>query len=385
MNVSYEELFDSSVTLKQNNWTQDALADLPTCKGVLFFVNAAGKPIQLLQAANCRRTAQAKLLHKDADPATRKPDVSDLTTVIYHTCCYNNFLSQITYTQLAHAVFGKDAANWIQLPKISLAAIDTDVFLPYFYVTDTANEHPGQQRFGLFPSRKAAAEFCDVLNTVFVLCRNPALLETGKEQSCPYLQMQTCPGPCLHTELRESYANAVNRAIETAAGTLETMQQQLQQQMQQAAKRMEFEHAQQCKKKLDLLQKLTRPDVQYVHPLRDLCFLHIDIGPKVNIEGQKRKQQQLMWFKVTSQGAFHLGDFVPDTENSISEFLETNWTKTPTPLLLKDSKELLSVLSLQLFKNNPSGIWLDCTSGIWLEKIISELKRQWNLDITIGA
>jgi hypothetical protein len=148
---------------------------------------------------------------------------------------------------------------------------------------------------------------------------------------------------------------------------------------------MQFEHAQQCKKKLELLNKLTRRDFQYVHPLEDLCFLHIDIGPKANIAGQKRKIQQLMWFKVTSQGAFHLGDFVPDTENGISEFLETSWTNNPTPLPLTDNREGLSVLSLQLFKNNPSGIWIDCTKGIRLEKIISELKRQWNLDVASGA
>lgn len=379
-----EELFDSSVTLKQHKWTQDALADVPTCKGVLLFVNAAGKPIQLLQAANCRRTAQAKLLHEDTNTATRKTDVSDLTTVIYYTCCYNNFLSQITYTRLARAVFGKDAANWIQLPKISLAAMDTGAFLPYFYITDAANEHPGQLRFGLFPSRKATADFCEILNTVFVLCRNPALLKTGKEPSCPYLQMQTCPGPCLDETLRDAYAEAVNQATQTAAGNIEIRKQQFQQQMQQASKRMQFEQAQQCKKKIELLNKLTRSDFQHVHPLKDLCFLHIDIGPKVGIEGQKRKTQQLMWFKVTAQGAFHLGDFVPDTESSISEFLETSWTKNP-PFPLIDSKERLSVLSLQLFRSQRPGIWVDCTLGIRLEKIISELKSQWNLNVTIGA
>jgi hypothetical protein len=375
MNALYEEQFDSSVVLKQNNWTQDALAGLPTCKGVLLLADPSGKPIQLLEAANCRRTAQAKLLHEDTDPATRKTDVSDLTTVIYYTCCYNHFLSRITYTQLARAVFGKDAANWIQLPKISLAAIEMNAFLPYFYITDAQTEHHDPKRFGLFPSRKAAADFCEILNTVFVLCRNPALLKTGKEPSCPYLQMQTCPGPCLNETLRAGYAEAVHQAAQTAAGTIEIPQQQLQQQMQQASKRMEFEQAQRCKKKLDLLEKLTRPDFQYVHPLEDLCFLHIDTGPKVSIEGQKRKPQQLMWFKVTSQGAFHLGDFVPDMENSIAEFLETRWTKNLTPLPLKDRKERLSVLSLQLFKNNPSGIWIDCANGLWIEKITAALNK----------
>lgn len=382
----YEELFDSSITPEHEKWTKDTLAGLPTCKGVLLFTDASARPIQLLQAANCRRTAQAKLLRDEADATPRKKaDVSELTSAIYFSCCHNNFLSQLTYTQLAHAVFDKDADAWIQLPKIVCAAIDLDDFLPYFYVTDSTASRRGQKRFGLFPTRKAANEFCDILNTVFTLCRNPALLQTGRETSCPYLQMQTCPGPCLYENLREGYAAAVNQAIKTAADNIEITQQEFQQQMQQASKQMEFEQAQRCKKKLDLLNKLTRRDFQQVHSLEDLCFLHIDNGPKVSIEGKKRKIQQLMWFKITTEKISHLGNCTPENEDDIKQFIESNWTAEQNSLPPKSTAEHLAILSLHLFRSNRPGIWIDCTHGLWLEQIISELNRCFNLKVNVGA
>lgn len=383
---SYEALFQASLYLETTEWTPNTLAELPTCKGVLLFADAAGHPIQLLQAVNCRRTAQARLLQDEDQALTRKKaDVSQLTKAIHYTGCYNNFLSQLTYTQLARGVFGNDAKDWIQLPKISLAAIDTDAFLPYFYVTDTADEDPNQQRFGLFPSRKAAADFCESLNTVFVLCRNPALLKTGKEPSCPYLQMQTCPGPCLDENLMGAYAAAVNQALKTAAGNIEKTQQELQEQMQQASEEMRFEKAHRCKKKLERLTKLTGTDFQFIHPLHDACFLHIDIGPKQKPEGGTKKVQQFMWFKVTTRNIYHIGTCTPTTEEEVKRFIETNWSNDQDPLPTKNCRERLSLLSLHLFRSQRPGVWLDCSKGIWLEEVVSELKAGFGLNFNPGA
>lgn len=380
---SLDVLFQASLGIENNKWTNDTLAALPTCKGVLLFADAAGRPIQLLQAANCRRTAQARLVHDDTQSAPRKKaDVSDLTTCVYYTCCYNNFLSQVTYTHLAHILYENESESWIQLPKISFAVIDTSALLPYFHVTEAVEEHSGQKRFGLFASRKAASEFCEILNTIFVLCRNPSLLKTGRESSCPYLQMQTCPGPCLHAALQDDYAEAVQSAIQTAAGNVESASNQFRQQMQQASEQMAFEKAQYCKKKMELLEKLNRPDFLYVHPLKDICFLHIDIGPKEKLEGSNRKIRQLMWYKVTADGAYRLGSCTPDTTDDIKAFLETNWPKNDNPLDIRGPKELLSLVSLHLFRSQQSGIWLDCAGGIWLEKIISELQSCFELNLS---
>lgn len=380
MMKSYEALFQASLYIENLKWTKDTLAELPTCRGVLLFADLSGQPIQLLQAANCRRTAQARLLRDPSETGPqKKADISDLTRVIYYTRGYNHFLCQVIYTQLAHSLFGQEAETWIQLPKVSLAAIDTDAYLPYFYVTEAAGGALDQQRFGLFPSRKVAAEFCEILNTVFGLCRNPALLKTGRESSCPYLQMQTCPGPCLSDELRNTYAEAVLQALQTAAGKIESPRQHLRQEMEQASQKMAFEKAQQSKKKLRMLSKLSRSDFRYVHRLEDICLLHVDIGHKEKQEGTNKKVQQLMWYKITGSAIDHLGNCTPINEDEIKTFIETHWDNTENRLSIQDSKERLSLVSLHLFRSQHNGIWLDCTDGIWLEKVMSGLTECFSL------
>ena len=73
MTPPYEELFDSSVAPEQHNWTPDALADIPTCKGVLLFSDSDDQPIQLMQTANLRRTARAKIFQQD-ESISKKTD-----------------------------------------------------------------------------------------------------------------------------------------------------------------------------------------------------------------------------------------------------------------------------------------------------------------------
>jgi hypothetical protein len=193
--------------------------------------------------------------------------------------------------------------------------------------------------------------------------------------------MKTCPGPCLNTELRSDYNSSVKQAVEAASGVIENARQQFLRQMQQHAEKMNFERAQDCKRKLGFLEKLTRSDFQWVHDLNEFCVLHVDVGPKEKQEGSNKKRNQFMWFKITPREICHLGNFSPESEKDAKNFIETNWTHPHPPLDIKNRKELLSLISLQLFRSNRSGIWIDCTRGIWLEKIFSELNRCFDLRI----
>jgi hypothetical protein len=166
MTPPYEELFDSSVDLEQHHWTPDALTDIPTCKGVLLFLDSNDQPIQLLQTANLRRTARTKLFHHDEN-ITRKTDISNLTNKIFWRCGYNDFMTQTAYVQLAYALFEKQSDNWVQLPRPCFSAIEMDSYLPYFDVSNNPVISENRIVYGLFPSRKAAAEFSKTLNSVF--------------------------------------------------------------------------------------------------------------------------------------------------------------------------------------------------------------------------
>ena len=310
MTPPYEELFDSSVSLEQHNWTPDALADIPTCKGVLLFADSDYQPIQLLQAANLRRTARAKLFQQN-ESISKKTNISSLTNKIFWQCCYNDFMTQTAYLQLAHALFEKQADDWIHLPRPCFSVIETDSNLPYFDASNNPAMSEKRIAYGLFPSRKTAAEFSKTLNSVFCLCQNPTLLQTGRESSCPYLQMMKCPKPCLDPTQKASYLKRCDEAIKVANGHIESSLNALSQRMDEAANTMNFEKASELKKQIGQLKKLQKSDYRWVHDLKDLSVLHVDRTFKKSIEGQRRRIQQYQWFKINAEAIYDLGVFSP--------------------------------------------------------------------------
>lgn len=370
-----EELFEASLPIASDEWTKTTLADLPTCKGVLLFTDASGRPIQLLQAANLRRTAQAKLIRQEAVSPHRKTDISDLTTTIFYLGCDNPFELQLAYIRLAHAVFQKTAADWIQLPKVSLATIETDAYLPYFSVSDNPQTTQDRRVFGLFPTRKSAAEFCDILNAVFGLCRNPSLLSTGRESSCPYRQMETCPGPCLNAGLQQHYSDAVRHACAAAGGSVKQTMDELHEQMNQASRAMQFEEAGRLKKSIESLKKLTANDFYWVGDLEKLCVLHMDAGEKRKIAGKNKKRQVYKAYKITAHAVCVCGSFVPKSSRQVLSFLDHCRHKERTLAYTSKQKEHLAMLSLFLFRSNQSGLWLNGINEIprnsydWLAEV----------------
>ncbi len=356
--VSYEELFEASLCRQSDKWTKDTLSGLPTCKGVFLFADISGRPIQLLQSANLRRTVQAKLLHEEPTTSSRKTDLSFLTARIFYITCYNYFQLQLTYIRSAHAVFQKSANNWIQLPKPSFAAIETDAYLPFLHVSENPKTHPNRKVFGLFPTRKAAAAFCETLNTIFGLCRNPSLLKSGKEASCPYLQMETCPGPCLQKKERGAYLKAVEQACLTAAGNIQSTIENLHREMIQTAQLMQFERAALLKKHSQNLEKLTRNDFRWVRDLQDLCILCMDFDTKRKVAGKNKKYQLYKAWKITATSVHELGIFVPRTPEQTASFLTHTWTQGETVVYAENTTEHLATLSLFLFRSEPPGLWL---------------------------
>ncbi|MHC4552405.1 MAG: UvrB/UvrC motif-containing protein [Planctomycetota bacterium] len=365
MAAMFEELFKASLGSEPNEWTKDTLSGLGTCKGVLLFVDPAGHPIQLLQAANLRRTAQAKLLEGEpTDGPSRKTDISELTARIYYSCCYNNFQSQITYVRLAHTVFQKKAADWLQLPKPAFAAIDTNAKLPYFYVSTNPQISDQRYVYGLFANRKAAGIFCDSLNMVFGLCRNPSLLGSGNETSCPYLQMKTCPGPCVGRLTIQTYHGFVEEAVEAANGDLDTPLADRKNRMQAAAKAMNYERAKLLKDQIDTLSKLKTRDFDWTTNLSDLSVLHIDTANKVKIAGRRKHVQLYTAWKVTSEKIICLGDYDLSKKDSF-ENLPAMYQTAQVPVFYTNNQyEHLATLALFLFRSHRQGLWMNVTDGL---------------------
>ncbi|MHC5091792.1 MAG: UvrB/UvrC motif-containing protein [Planctomycetota bacterium] len=374
MTPPYEELFDSSVALEKQNCTPDALAVIPTCKGVLLFVDSNHRPIQLLQTANLRRTARTKLFHHD-EGISKRTNISTLASKIYWRCCYNDFLTQTHYIQIANAIFERQADEIFQLPRPCFSVIEMGSYLPFFDVSNNPAISEKRIVYGLFPSRKAAGEFSKILNSVFCLCQNPTLLKTGRESSCPYLQMKKCPKPCLDLTQKESYLERCHEAIQNANGQLESSLNTLNQRMDKASKSMNFEKASELRKQIDQLKKIQKPDFRWVHDLRSYSILHVDRTFKKSIEWKRKRIQQYQWFKIDAEAIHDLGFFSPASRQEIDCFLEENWTTGSVIPFPENIKKHLSNLSFFLYRTKSSGVWVDCSDGIVGDQLYADIER----------
>jgi hypothetical protein len=359
-----KELFEASVALEGNEWNSEVLSAVPACKGVLLFADETFGAIQLLQSANLRRTAQARLIREDTTVPVRKTDLSQCTRHVFHTCCCNDFSTHLELLKITHTLGGNCFEEAVRLPRTSFAAIDLTAPLPYFCVSARPVCGADRKAWGLFASRKAVQEFCLALNGAFRLCRNPSLLQTGNEPSCPYFQMQQCPGPCMGNLSRDLYMQQVAEAICAADGSIDEPVRQLTNAMRQAAAERQFEQAQSLKERIGMLSKLKESACPWTDNLERFCILHADRGPKVQAEGHRRKLQQYIAWKITRNRIGQVGRFTEaDCQTWTSSFAQRWQAPAPVEIPL-NAQEHFGLLSLLLFRSKPQGVWINASNKL---------------------
>lgn len=112
---------------------------------------------------------------------------------------------------------------------------------------------------------KAATLMGDVLNDVFELCRFPKELAAAPlGKACAYKEMGRCPAACDGSESMESYRIRFKQAVDASALGLKGWKKSCEQQIADASKEMDFELAQNLKRNLDQIQRLTNETLGYI-------------------------------------------------------------------------------------------------------------------------
>lgn len=358
MPSAWESLFDGSLTLSAEKTESCALAELPANRGVALFADRTKRPIQLVQTANLRSISRSRLADTDQTPR-RKADLGAITHYIYYACCCNDLERQFLYQRLTHAVFGKDWKRWLTLPRREYAAIDRRRAFGLFTVTNTVQETEGVELFGPFPTRRAATRFCDYLNTAYELCRNPALLDSGNPQSCPYRQMQSCHGLCCREHGEEAYTELVDNAVQCAAGRTAECIARIERRMKQAADRLDFEVAQRFKQQADHLKKLLHPDYEWTGRLSSLQILFIGRGPKLASEGTKKKIQHYQIWRLDAERACLAGVFAPESPEQLRHLLSLSCVDLPAYPYALSRQEHLAAVGYFLYRKSRPGLWFN--------------------------
>jgi excinuclease UvrABC nuclease subunit len=364
--------------------TEETVAQLPATKGVILFTDAADRPVQLLIAANIRRTASAKLLCCDPESNQKRPNITQIVRSIYYSVSYNDFANYRKYLQLAQSIYPDSWHSMVKLPKPTYVKIDLNAKWPFFSLTDKSLISKQRKVFGPFSRRKTAAKFIEILRDVFGLCQMPGLIDTPeKAKNCPYLQMQTCPGPCVGKISRAEYTRQIHNALEAAAGNIDAAEATLQKTMRQLSAEMAFEQAQRVKKQLDLLAMLKKDAYRWVTDLSALAILHIDRWAKISAHGKGKKIQTFSAFVITYG---HIAEMPAFSLEQIERFYESlpgqlnkSWScanRQPLP-------EQLSLPAYFLYRSKPPGIWLNCSKQKQLlskASLLEAICRRFNIE-----
>ena len=363
MNVNFENLFTGSVEFSIND-PKETITLLPTCKGVIFFTDKNNTPIQLIACANIRSMVRAKLLQNEQDDIkTKKTKLGTIVKKIYFLCCYNEFRTHLNLYKLAKSIFRDNFRDAIELPKLNLVKIDLTQKWPNFTVTQNSLKNDNRLNFGPFPSRKAAANLVNTLKETFSLCRRPELIDSPvKAKSCPYLQMNSCPAPCVGNIEYAEYLNNIAIAVKVASGDIAKGLTFLKSQMENASKKLDFEKAEVFKKKIETLKKLNSQDFKWTTKLSQFQLLHIDKSAKLKRENQKVKQQSYYACFLKAGQLFELKDFfIDELPQRLEEIDKINDSKLSFD---KNSTEIFALISYFIYRTTPSGIWLKVGKAI---------------------
>jgi len=366
--VINEELFDGSLEIDpklQPDHAFSHLVALPACKGVVLFADSENRPVQLLIAANIRRTARARLYTEQIPGTSKRPEIASIVRRVFYVCSYNDFKAGLTYYTISKELWPDSYLELVSFAKLSLVKINASAKWPYFSIISSLPVSNEDAVFGPFQSRKSATDFVNALENAFLLCHRPELVDNPvKAASCPYLQMEKCPAPCVGKISKYQYLQHLENAISAASGNIDQLRSDMRKQMQMHCENLEFELANHVKNQLDQLEHITGYQYRWTGRLNDLAVLHIDLSAKVKIKGKRKKTQTFAAFLITANRIHEFEPFDLVGVENFNELLSEKLTAALPPVSFADRKqssELTGLLCSFLYRSKPPGIWINCS------------------------
>ncbi len=368
-----DEIFENCLTIEK-------LCELPTQGGLVLFADSQDAPILLMTTANIRRNVKNKLAEQKE---SKRTNLKSITAKIYYTICPCKFRLALVYHQAVKKIFPSNYKDHETIVWPAFIKMNLNEKIPFFSVTRKPTRSTssgqafgeGEKILGPFPRQKAAVVFLNALEDAFKLCKRNDLVDSPQRAAgCPYLQMDACCGVCSGKISVEDYQVIVKNAFEAGAKPIKTIEQ-LQQQMQVAAKELNFELADELKRKIEKLSTLKKQAYKWTGDLEKLKIIHIDKSARIKPQGSKRKKQTLRprsgqafaFFVMNFFEIIDLGDFVIETTEKVAEAIEKSLAKlNGNRQEICDSTETIeqfAIVSYFLYRTKLSGLWINVCEG----------------------
>lgn len=361
-----DTLFTESLDVDPNDADlRQRLRLIPAGRGVLLLADDSGRPVQLLTAADLRRMATARLTASDEAAGPHTVNLRDIVRRVAWIPCEGSFRCDLRHLQAARRLWPKRYRQHVALPKCHFVRIDLASRHAHFSVQPrAATDRPEEHVFGLFPSRKAAERFVEILVGAFGLCRRPDLLATpDRAHSCPYLQMAACPAPCVGRIGEEAYRQCILQAVEAASGEHRRIREEWLGRMHECARFQQFEQAQQLKEAAEALAGLQAATYAWTADLRRLRILHIEPSGRMRIPGKRRATRIFIAFLIRGDRILEGADVMPEGLSAMDEYM-ADLEAEAVPFTPAEMEENLALVSYHLFRSKPKDIWLNVTDGL---------------------
>ncbi|MBS0636018.1 MAG: excinuclease ABC subunit UvrC [Verrucomicrobia bacterium] len=112
--------------------------------------------------------------------------------------------------------------------------------------------------FGPYTSATAARQMFDLIGTIFPLRQCSDEEFARRKRPCILYQIKRCSGPCVGLVSQEEYRGYLQSAVRLIRGQNEEVLKSLDAEMHAASDRLEFEKAQACLEKIELLQEIVQ-------------------------------------------------------------------------------------------------------------------------------
>ena len=145
---------------------------------------------------------------------------------------------------------------------------------PRVFSTRRVNREKGKY-YGPYTSVRAMKSVLELIRNLYYIrtCNlnlSPVNIEAGKYKVCLEYHIGKCKAPCIGLQPEDDYVKDIHLAEDILKGNLAPVRGYFKDQMQLAAQKMDFEHAQLMKDKLDLLEKFQSRTVIVNQNLTDI-------------------------------------------------------------------------------------------------------------------
>jgi hypothetical protein len=267
----------------------DPLADveswrltIPAKPACFVLEDEHGRPVLLSTVADLRHA----LLRRLAPGADEQPARIDYRAIVRHVRfrpVFGRFEANWAYAVNARHLFAREADKLLRRFHAHWVGIDLSDRFPR-WITRDEPVSPSATCFGPLPDSRTARRCIEVLEDVFDLCREHALLvQAPHAVACAYKQMGRCPAPCDGSIPMEDYLHRLRESIAMLSGGRAAWTQQATQRMKQAAAALKFEEAARIKAQLDAAALFDSPAAAMLRPLSDFDYLSFQPGPRKNL------------------------------------------------------------------------------------------------------